>query len=201
MTFRPAIVPAILVAVVPTGATPARAAPVSVQVIGADGRPLPGAVVTLTLPGTPAPVPRGPYRVAQQNIAFDPKVLIVPVGAQVSFPNLDRVRHHVYSFSSPKKFDLKLYGRDESRSVVFDKPGAVALGCNIHDAMSGVVYVTATPYAAVADGGGRVSFAIPGAGRGTVTVWHPSIRKAGNAVSQPIATVATGGSAVVRLSR
>ncbi|MBB4615956.1 methylamine utilization protein [Sphingomonas abaci] len=177
----------------------AQAAPVTVQVVGVDGRPLPGAVVTLTLPGTPAPAVRGPYRVAQQNIAFDPKILIVPVGAQVSFPNLDRVRHHVYSFSPARKFDLKLYGRDDSRSITFDKPGPVALGCNIHDGMNGLVYVTATPFAAVADGEGRVSFAGAGAGRGTVTVWHPSIRKPGNTLSQPLAVSTAGATAVVRL--
>lgn len=177
----------------------ASAAPVSIQVIGPDGRPLSGAVVTLTLPGTPAPPPRGTYRVAQQNIAFDPKVLIVPVGAQVSFPNLDRVRHHVYSFSPAKKFDLKLYGRDDSRSVTFDKPGPVALGCNIHDAMNGLVYVTATPFAAVADGDGRVAFTGVGAGRGMLTVWHPSIHKSGNTLSQPLTVSAGGAASVFRL--
>ncbi|MBB4154310.1 plastocyanin [Sphingomonas jinjuensis] len=180
-------------------AAPAWAGPVGIQVLSADGQPLPGAVVTLTLPGTPMPAAHGPYRVAQRNIAFDPRVLIVPVGAAVSFPNLDRVRHHVYSFSSARRFDLKLYGRDESRSVTFDKPGAVALGCNIHDSMSGVIYVTATPYAAVTDGQGRVSFAGVGAGRGTLLVWHPSIRAKGNAVSQPAALTGGGLSTVVRL--
>lgn len=177
----------------------AHAAPVSVQVIGLDGRPLAGAVVTLTMPGTAVPAPRGTYRVAQQNIAFDPKVLIVPVGAQVSFPNLDRVRHHVYSFSPAKKFDLKLYGRDESRSITFDKPGPVTLGCNIHDGMNGLVYVTATPYAALADADGRVSFAGAGAGRGMLTVWHPSIRKSGNTLSQPLVVSSAGATATVRL--
>lgn len=180
-------------------ASPAAATVITIQVVDAGGRPVAGAVVTLTVPGTPSPPPRGPYRVAQHNIAFEPNMLIVPVGAQVSFPNLDRVRHHVYSFSQAKKFDLKLYGRDESRSVTFDKPGAVALGCNIHDAMSGVVYVTDTPYAAAADATGRASFSVPGAGaRGTLTVWHPSIRAKGNIISQP-ATVAAGPTTVVRL--
>lgn len=182
-------------------AAPAVAAPVSIQVVAIDGKPLAGAVVKLTMPGTPPPAARGPYRVAQRNIAFEPNVLVVPVGAQVSFPNLDRVRHHVYSFSQPKKFDLKLYGKDESRSVLFDKPGAVALGCNIHDAMSGVIYVTDTPYTAVTDADGRVTFAVPNAGRATVAVWHPTIRAAGNSLSQP-ATVAAGGlSTSLRLRR
>lgn len=181
--------------------TATMAAPVGVRVIGADGRPLVGAVVTLTMPGVPAPAPRGPYRVSQRDVTFDPRTLIVPVGASVSFPNFDKVRHHVYSFSSAKKFDLKLYGRDESRSVVFDKPGPVALGCNIHDRMNGLVYVTATPYAAITDDDGRVAFPSVAAGRGTLTVWHASIRSSGNRLSQPAVVAANGLSTQLRLRR
>ena len=76
---------------------------------------------------------------------FHPFVLIVPVGAKVSFPNLDPTRHHVYSFSPAKQFELKLFARDQSRSVVFDKPGVVALGCNIHDAMTAFIVVDGQP--------------------------------------------------------
>lgn len=181
-------------------ATAAQAAPVLIQVVGVDGRPLSGAVVTVTMPGTAAPAPRGPYVVAQRNIQFDPRVLIVPVGATVSFPNLDKVRHHVYSFSKPKKFELKLFGRDESRNVVFDKPGAVALGCNIHDAMNGVVYVTASPYTALTDAAGRVRMNVaPGSGR--VAVWHPSIRSAGNTLEQLAFVAATGLTTTLQLRR
>ena len=104
----------------------------------------------------------------QHNIAFDPHVLIVPVGSTVGFPNLDKVRHHVYSFSKVKKFDLKLYGRDETRSVVFDKAGVVALGCNIHDSMSGFIIVVDTPYAMKTDANGRVVIANVPAGSATV---------------------------------
>ncbi|WP_294190838.1 methylamine utilization protein [uncultured Sphingomonas sp.] len=181
-------------------ATTAKAAPVLIQVVGVDGRPLSGAVVTVTMPGTAAPAPRGPYVVAQRNIQFDPRVLIVPVGATVSFPNFDKVRHHVYSFSKPKKFELKLFGRDESRNVVFDKPGAVALGCNIHDAMNGVVYVTASPYTALTDAAGRVRMNVaPGSGR--VAVWHPSIRSAGNTLEQPASVAASGLTTTLQLHR
>ncbi|WP_374293764.1 methylamine utilization protein [Sphingomonas sp.] len=168
------------------------AAPVAVQVHGADGQPLVGAVVTIHVPGTAAPRPQGPYRMVQRDIAFMPQMLIVPVGAAVQFPNQDKVRHHVYSFSRAKRFDLKLYGRDETRSVTFDKPGAVALGCNIHDAMSGVVYVTDTPFAAATDASGQARFTVPATGRAVVTVWHPSIRAGGSQLSQPLAIPAAG---------
>lgn len=181
-------------------ATAAHAAPVVIQVVGADGRPMANAVVTVTIPGTPRPVPRGTYSVGQRDIQFDPQVLIVPVGATVSFPNFDKVRHHVYSFSKPKKFELKLFGRDESHAVVFDKLGAVALGCNIHDRMNGVVYVTASPYTALTDASGRVRMNVaPGAGR--VAVWHPSIRAAGNVLEQPAAIAPAGLTTTLQLRR
>jgi plastocyanin len=178
----------------------ATASPVNIQVIGTDGRPLAGAVVTVTMPNTPALVPQGPYAVAQRNIQFDPRVLIVPVGATVSFPNFDKVRHHVYSFSKPKKFELKLFGRDESHTVTFNKPGAVALGCNIHDSMNGVVYVTASPYTGLTDTNGRVRMDIA-SGVGRIAVWHPTIRTAGNTLEQPALITAVGLATTLTLRR
>jgi plastocyanin len=168
------------------------AATVAIDVRAIDGKPLVGAVVTVESAKPGAAAVRGQYIVEQKDIAFQPRILIVPLGATVGFPNRDKVRHHVYSFSKPKKFDLKLYGREEARTVTFDKPGVVALGCNIHDSMSGFVYVTATPYAALTDGTGRVSIAGVPAGAARVTVWHPSIRSPGGTASQSI-TVTPGG--------
>lgn len=172
----------------------AAAATVSIDVRSADGKPLAGAVVMVETAAKPAaPVKLDySYVMAQQNIAFTPHVLIVPVGSSVSFPNRDKVRHHVYSFSKAKKFDLKLYGRDETRSVVFDTPGVVALGCNIHDAMSGFIHVVKTPFAAQTDAGGHVVLSGVPAGGATVRVWHPSIRGSDNVVSRAIA-IAPGG--------
>ena len=168
--------------------TMACAATVDVSVRGPDGRPLDDAVVMVES----ARAPSGPIRfpwpmvMAQQNIAFSPHVLIVPVGATVTFPNRDRVRHHVYSFSKAKKFDIKLYGRDETRSETFDKPGVVALGCNIHDTMSGFIVVVDTPYVAQTDAQGHVRLEGVLEGAGRVTVWSPSIHAAGNELTQPI---------------
>ena len=88
------------------------------------------------------------YEMVQHNIIFDPHVLVVPTGAEVTFPNRDKVRHHVYSFSPAKTFEIKLYGREENRKVVFDKPGVVSLGCNIHDGMIAYVFVSDTVHVA-----------------------------------------------------
>lgn len=171
----------------------ALAAPVTITVTGPDGKSLAGAVVAVRTPRAPAASTalRGPFAMAQQDIAFQPHVLIVPIGAAVSFPNHDKVRHHVYSFSATKKFELKLYGRDDPRTIVFDRAGVVALGCNIHDQMSGFIIVTDTPFTAQTDARGRVSFDVP-TGAARVTIWHPSIRVAGNMVEQAMGVPAAG---------
>lgn len=175
-------------------ASAAHAAPVNIDVRGADGRPLAGAVVIIDTPRKSA----GPvkfdyaYEMAQQNIAFSPHVLIVPMGASVAFPNHDKVRHHVYSFSKAKKFDLKLYGKDETRAVVFDKVGVVALGCNIHDSMSGFVVVVDTPFAVQTDANGHATFTGVPVGSASVRVWHPTIHAADNMLTQT-ATVTPAG--------
>ncbi len=182
-------------------ATPVAAAPVAITVQGPTGAPIAGAVVTIEVPGRAAPAPRGPYLIEQRDIQFQPRVLIVPVGAAVGFPNRDKVRHHVYSFSKPKKFDLRLYGREDTRSVVFDKPGVVSLGCNIHDLMSGVVFVTATPFAAQAGANGRVAWADVPAGGAVLRVWHPSIRAPGNSLSRPVTVGAAGYATTLTIGR
>jgi len=112
----------------------ANAADLTVTVRNSAGRPVADAVVSL-YPASGAGALRqdGPYRITQHDVKFDPFVTIVPVGAEVAFPNLDKTRHHVYSFSAAKTFELKLYGQGETRTVRFDKPGIVSLGCNIHD--------------------------------------------------------------------
>ena len=125
-------------------ASPLVAAPLSVSVVDGAGHPVRDAVVTLYPSGNAAKPPRGGGRfvVSQRNLQFRPFLTVVPVGADVSFPNLDPTKHHVYSFSAAKKFELKLFAKDQSRTVHFDKPGVVALGCNIHDQMSAFIVVT-----------------------------------------------------------
>jgi plastocyanin len=160
----------------------AAAADLVVSVRTAAGRPVADAVVTIPGPHAGAVRFPWPYRMAQHDLQFDPFVLIVPVGAQVSFPNMDSVRHHVYSFSPVHPFELKLYGRDETRVVKFDKPGVVALGCNIHDNMVAFIVVVDTPYAAKTDAAGQAVIHGAPAGPVAVHVWHPYLRAPGNAV-------------------
>jgi plastocyanin len=172
----------------------AQAATVSLTVRSPAGKPLPNAVVQIDSPRKPAAASRlpGPYVVAQKDIAFQPHILIVPVGAAVSFPNRDKVRHHVYSFSTAKTFELKLYPQGETRSVVFDRSGVVALGCNIHDLMTGFVIVVDTPFAAQTNAAGQVSIDDVPPGPITVTVWHPSL-SGGNSMQSKVMTLGPQG--------
>jgi plastocyanin len=172
--------------------TSAAAGDLTVDVRDGAGQPLANAVVLVKPKGAAAPTPirvSWPLVMAQKDIAFAPYVLVAPVGSSVAFPNKDRVRHHVYSFSATKKFELKLYGRDETRTVTFDKPGAVSLGCNIHDEMIAFIYVTDTPYAAKTDATGRVTLRDVPAGASTLTVWHP-LQRARAAVVRDLAVAA-----------
>jgi len=173
----------------------AGATTVAVTVQDSDGRPLRDAVVSIqssaTRPGTLATF-AAPARITQQDIKFDPFVLLVQKGARVSFPNRDRVRHHVYSFSKAKKFELKLYGREDDRAVLFDVPGTVALGCNIHDQMQAFIRVVDTPWAGKTDANGRVVIeGIPGGGA-SITVWHPRARAKNGEFAAPLPLPAGG---------
>lgn len=177
-------------------AAPAAAADLTVVVKGPDGAPVRDAVVTLkpAKPVAPAPIRFSwPYEVSQQNIQFNPFVLIVPVGSDVTFPNKDKVRHHVYSFSPTKKFELKLYGREDQRTVRFDKVGVVALGCNIHDQMIGYVYVVDTPLAARTGADGVAVIRNAPAGAAAMTVWQPYLRAARNQMARNITVPQAGG--------
>ncbi len=164
------------------------AADVSVTLKDARGAPVADAVVTLSISGAKTPARYGqPLRVAQHKLRFEPFVLVAPVGAEVSFPNEDAVRHQVYSFSPTKKFELKLFGQDQSRSIRFDKTGVVALGCNIHDAMVAFIKVTDAPFAAVTDAAGRVVLHGVPAGAAKVQVWQPYLKAPNNTLSADVA--------------
>jgi plastocyanin len=174
----------------------ARPGPIEATVTDDKGKPIEDAIVSvMALGAAPAPVP--PTAVMDQHDReFVPHVLPVHVGTRVNFPNRDNIRHHVYSFSSAKKFELPLYIGTPTAPVVFDKPGVVALGCNIHDWMLAYIYVLATPHFAktTADGKARVDGLAPGTYE--ARVWHPRLRGDTEKMGKPL-TVAAGESAQV----
>ena len=154
------------------------AVPWTVQVRNGAGAPLSDAVVAVQVNGQAANArPGTTAQMAQRARQFDPHVLVVQTGTAVSFPNFDTVRHHVYSFSATKSFDIKLYAGTPANPVVFDKPGVATLGCNIHDRMSAHVVVVDTPLFARSDAAGTVTFDLP-AGDHVVLFWHAKLGEA-----------------------
>lgn len=156
-------------------ATSARGAELAVRVVGGERQPLAHAVVSLHNEHVGGAVDPEPEVMDQRDRQFKPHVLAVQKGTPVRFPNSDNIRHHVYSFSSAKRFELRLYHGSTAEPVLFDQPGKVALGCNIHDAMLGYIYVLDSPWFGVSaeDGVARIE-ALP-AGDYRLRVQHPRL--------------------------
>ncbi|MCG8614456.1 MAG: methylamine utilization protein [Pseudomonadales bacterium] len=142
-----------------------------VRVINQNGDPVQDAVLETRERVFPETLPRGSAEMDQIDRQFVPFVLPVMVGTQVQFPNRDNIRHHVYSFSNPKPFELKLYSGRSAPPVTFEKHGVVVLGCNIHDHMIGYIYISRAPFAqTAADGLANLPY-----DDRKWTVWHPWI--------------------------
>lgn len=133
-----------------------------------------GAVVMLRRADGPTPKPRATRvrAVIQKDKRFIPRVLAVPLNATVEFRNDDDIFHNVFSLSKPNEFDLGLYKSGASKDQLFKTPGPVQLLCNIHSNMSGMLYVSDTPYFAQADAQGRFTVKNVPPGNYTVEVWH-----------------------------
>ena len=163
-------------------AAQAGASAVAIQVHDTTGKPL-ADVVLYAEPegGAPAPASPKPAVIEQRGLKFLPLVSVIQVGSQVAFPNNDKVRHHIYSFSPAKKFDQKLYSGVAAAPQVFDKPGTVVLGCNIHDRMIAYVKVLDTPYFAKSDADGRARIELPAPGKYLLKAWHFNLAAGANA--------------------
>jgi plastocyanin len=158
-----------------------------VTVLQQDGLPMAGAVV-IAEPAAAAPRARGPLQATmdQKDLSFVPDLLVVRTGTSVEFPNSDKVRHQVYSFSGAKSFKLGLYAGREHPPVVFDKAGIVTVGCNIHDGMIGHIVVTDSPWFGRTDERGRLVLASLPDGGYTVRVWHPRFTDVGNVLERAV---------------
>ena len=176
----------------------APAAPLDIRVTDAAGKPASGAVVFLDSPQAREQVrPLAGAEVAQTERRFSPAVSVVTVGTSVTFPNLDTVRHHVYSFSPTKRFELKLYVGTPTAPVVFEQPGIAVLGCNIHDQMAAWIVVVATPWFGRTDEAGRWAGAAAPPGRYTLRVWHAGLPVGAAPIEQALTVEAAGARAVV----
>ena len=181
-------------------AGPTRAAVVEVQAQGSDGRPLVDTVVFLESAGAKAAArPMSGVEIEQAKRQFTRRVTVVTVGSEIAFPNRDTVRHHVYSFSPVKPFELKLYSGKPANPVLFDKSGIAVLGCNIHDNMVAWVVVVETPYHAVADASGQLRLDNVPPGSYRLRSWHPALPPGAPAFDETLVVTAAGASARVKL--
>ncbi|MET1280313.1 methylamine utilization protein [Vibrio navarrensis] len=156
------------------GAT--HAAEIRVEVQSATGEPLENAVVFLKSERLNNQLkPLSNIEMAQMHRAFVPGVLVITQGTAVDFPNRDTVRHHVYSFSPAKTFELKLYIDKPEQPVIFDQAGVVELGCNIHDNMLAWILVSETPVYAHTNKQGEAIFRDQIPENYEIDVWHASL--------------------------
>jgi plastocyanin len=166
-----------------------------IKVSDERGEPISRVVAYATpVAGAPLKKPNAAKRTAsmdQQHNEFMPHVLVISVGTEVQFPNSDVVSHHVYSFSQAKTFELALYKGNTHPPLVFDEPGVVVLGCNIHDSMLGYIVVVPTEHYALSDEGGTVRLEGVPPGDYTVEVWTPRARPMGLPAAQHV-TVTEG---------
>lgn len=176
------------------------AASLQIQVQDKSGKPLPNAVVFLeSADAKAAAKPLRGIEVSQAAKQFSPAVTVVTTGTSVLFPNNDTVRHHVYSFSPAKTFDLKLYAGVPANPVVFDKTGIAVLGCNIHDNMVAWIVVVDTPYFGKTDAQGLLSLDLP-AGNYKLRTWHASLPTGAAATDQTQSVGASNAPVVVKLA-
>lgn len=167
-----ALLAAALLLVAPLLLQLARAAELLVHASDARGAPLAGAVLVLEPVAGAPPAAVAPRAVIDQvDRAFTPHVSVLRTGTSVTFPNHDNIRHQVYSYSKARSFTLRLYAGQPANPVVFDKPGVVALGCNIHDSMLAWVLVVDTPWTARSDDEGVARLSGVPAGRYRLRAW------------------------------
>lgn len=165
----------------------AGAGDLTVAVSDQNGKPVKDAVVyALPVSGQP-PSRRAQGEVVQRNKQFIPYVTAVQAGSLVQFPNKDVVKHHVYSFSPAKKFELPLYAGTPPEPIEFDTPGVVTLGCNIHDWMIAYILVVPTPWFRVTDSSGAAQLHDLPAGSYDVEVWQPRLKNPSDQPHQRVA--------------
>jgi len=175
----------------------AAAGAIHVTVMNEKGESVSQAVVYARPLGSVAPAPpRQRVMIDQVDKEFVPELTVVYQGAEISFPNNDNIRHHVYSFSRPNAFEIPLYANQTAPPVTFTNPGVVALGCNVHDWMSAYLFVADTPYYSVTGADGTATLEAIPAGDYEVEIWHAQLRGKPDAHRQAV----TVAEAVEKLS-
>lgn len=179
---------------------PVEAAELTVVARNVHGTPLANAVVTLAS-GITHPAAQSGVVIDQQGKQFQPWVAAIEKGGTVTFSNHDDITHHIYSFSPARRFSFRLQSGEKAEPLVFDEPGIVVLGCNIHDWMVGYVHVGDGNYSMVTDMNGIARFADIPAGQWHVSLWHPGLVTGALPPVDPIDLTAAPHSLEIRLQR
>ncbi|MEM1404262.1 MAG: methylamine utilization protein [Pseudomonadota bacterium] len=146
-----------------------------ISVLSANGEPVPGVVVALEPLDQNADMAPAPGAMDQIDRQFVPHILVVQRGAEVRFPNSDSIKHHVFSFSAARTFEIRLFDDSQEESLDFPRAGSVELGCNVHDWMLGYIYVADTPHFTRTNRQGIAELTVPD-GDYRVRIWHPRIQ-------------------------
>jgi plastocyanin len=156
-------------------ATPALAGRVAINVRDRNGDPMANVVLSAyPTSGKPPALAAVDAVITQRDLQFSPYVVPVPVGSRVRFPNLDRIEHHVKSFSPVREFEIKVYKEGTPDPVTFEKPGVVPIHCLLHDWMRAYVFVVDTPWYTQVDANGLASMELPD-GTYEIVAWHPDL--------------------------
>lgn len=170
----------------------------SITVQDKQGKPVKDAIVYIEGNNLKTAKPKMEQDIIQKGKQFQPLVTVVQTGTNIKFPNQDRVKHHVYSFSPAKKFELKLYSGVPATPVIFDQAGTVVLGCNIHDRMLAYVYIVDTPVFAKTNAQGLAVISDLPSGQYKVNTWHYALKNENAPVAQTV-NLAEKTSATVKL--
>jgi len=173
------------------------------RLLDGDGVPVTGAVMELFSDTgvASASTSMREAQIDQLDKEFVPTVTTIVAGGSASFPNSDDILHHVYSFSQAKTFDTPLYGSDASSQYreIFDVPGVVEIGCNIHDWMLATIYVGESDLMAISDDVGIARLANIPPGQYRLRVWHSRLAAPQNSVEQDV-VIEAGSSEEVELT-
>lgn len=158
---------------------------IEVQVMSVENKPLADMVVYIEpLAGQVVPSTQAEISIGQRDKSFTPYISVIQRHQKVSFVNHDDITHHIYSVDSDNKFDFKIKAGKANAEQRFEKSAEIAMGCNIHDWMSGYLLVLDTPYFAKTDSSGTAHISLVQKGRYKVVVWHPQLSSVNNRMEQ-----------------
>lgn len=149
----------------------------TINIIDQNGQPLSNVVLEIPVHRSEQSNLSTPLIMDQVDKSFAPIVLVAPKNSLVSFPNSDDIRHHVYSFSAAKTFELKLYASRPKNPIKFEQDGIVVLGCNIHDSMVGYIYVHDNTFSLKSNAQGKIDIVDIPASATSFFLWHPNATK------------------------